>query len=432
MARKTITEDIFQQMKNDYNNGHTIDDIVEKYEFKKNTIILHFNKRGIYFSNAKRFTKEELNAIIFDYQNGMKPFELAKKYNRNSATLIAKLQSIGVYKFATHRFTDDEINLLKTYYPVGDWDMISMYMPNVSKQSIHTKMSELGISMTSHYWSTEDEQLLINHYETMYGHVDDLISLFYGKYTYKSIVSKARKLGLKTRELWSEKEIEILKTNYSLKTLDEMLLLLPNRNRNTIISKARSLNLTNKVKLDCQFSDFESSFIIDNYNCMTDREIAIKLGRKIYNISDFRYKNGLLKTYEQSSYEDLADFIRRNNTNWKKESMKNCNYHCVLSNKRFDEIHHIYGFNLILSETLEKLEVTLKEDINDYSKEELMSILNCFRDIQSTYPLGVCLTKEIHSLFHSVYGYGNNNQEQWNEFISNYKQGKYNEILNVA
>lgn len=83
MARKTITEDIFQQMKNDYINGCSIDDIVEKYKFNKNTIKLHFNKHGIYFS--KRFSKEELDAIIFDYQNGMKPFELAMKYNRNSA-----------------------------------------------------------------------------------------------------------------------------------------------------------------------------------------------------------------------------------------------------------------------------------------------------------------------------------------------------------
>lgn len=68
----------------------------------------------------------------------------------------------------------------------------------------------------------------------------------------------------------------------------------------------------------------------------------------------------------------------------------------------------------------------------DYSKEKLMNILNCFREIQSTYPLGICLTKEIHYLFHSIYGYGNNTEEQWNEFVENFKSGKFKEILSVA
>ena len=432
MARKTITEDVFKQMKNDYENGSTIDDIVEKYQFKKNTIKLHFNKHGIYFTNTRKFTEKEINSIIIDYQNGMKPFELAKKYDRDSATIIGKLQSIGVYEFSSHRFTDEEIDFLKVYYPLGDWKSINERLPNVSRQSIHTKMSSLGISMDSHYWSNEEEKILIDNYEFMYGNINELIDLFNGKYTYKSIISKAGKLGLKTREFWSDKEIQILIANYSNKTLDEMLELLPSRNRNTIISKAGSLNLTNKIKLDYQYSEDDKIFIINNYNNMSDREIAEKLNRNTHNISDFRYKYNLLKTYEKSSYEDIADFIRKNNSNWKKDSMKQCNYKCILSGKRFDEIHHIYGFNFILAETFDTLEINIKEDINDYSREELMEILDCFRNIQSIYHLGVCLTKELHCLFHKIYGYGNNSEWQWNDFVKNYKEGKYNNFLNVT
>ena len=50
------------------------------------------------------------------------------------------------------------------------------------------------------------------------------------------------------------------------------------------------------------------------------------------------------------------------------------------------------------------------------------NILSTFRKIQSNYPLGVCLTKEIHKKFHEVYGYGNNTEEQWNDFVKNYNK----------
>ena len=101
--------------------------------------------------------------------------------------------------------------------------------------------------------------------------------------------------------------------------------------------------------------------------------------------------------------------------------MIDCGYKCVLSGERFDEIHRLYGFNLILEETFETMQINIKSDINDYTHDEMMDILKCFREIQSKYPLGVCLTKEIHNLFHSQYGYGNNTIEQWNEFVNNYK-----------
>lgn len=428
MGRKILTEEIFQKMCMDYNKKMSLEEMSEKYGFKKVTISKHFNDKGLYFSNSKRFSKEELNSIISDYKSGMKPYELGKKYNRKDSTIIYKLKSIGVYENSSHRFTDEEIEFLKIHYPIGDWNEIFKFIPNVSKQSIHTKMSELGISMTSYYWSIEDEQLLIENYESMYGHISELTDLFCGRYTYKSIVSKARKLGLKTRELWSDDEVEILIGNYDKCSVDEMLLLLPNRDRNNIIAKARSLNLTNKSILEIRFSNKEKEYIMLNYNNMTDKDIGEKLGRSETSINNYRFRNGLIKVHEKSSYNDLSEYVRRNNIDWKKASMINCGYKCVLTGKRFDAIHHLYGLNLILNETLEELNIPPRSSMDDYSKEELRLILEKFRENQLTYPLGVCLTKEIHDLFHRLYGYGNNTIEQWNEFVSDYKSGKYKNV----
>lgn len=421
--RNVLNEEILNKMITDYHNGINLIELSKAYGFEEQTIQKHFKKVGIRITrgNAKRFSNEEINNIISDYQNGMKPYELAKKYHRDAGTLIGKLQSLGIYKYTTHRFTDEEINLLRLYYPIGDWESIHQFLPNVSKQSIHTKMSSLNISMESYYWTAEEEQLLIQNYETMYGHIDELVSLFDGKYSYKAITSKAKKLGLRTRELWSDEELSILKENYSIVYLDELLKLLPKRNRRSIIAKASEYHLISKLKLDSQFSEQDIDYIYNNFNSMTDKEIANKLNREPHAISDFRHYRGLIKTYEKSSYDDIADFIRRNNGDWKKNSMINCGYKCVLSGERFDEIHHLYGFNLILEETFEIMQINVKSDINDYTHDEMMDILKCFREIQSKYPLGVCLTKEIHNLFHSQYGYGNNTIEQWNEFVNNYK-----------
>lgn len=428
MDKKILTEEIYQNMLSDYKNDLSLDELSEKYGFKKVTIRKHFNKNGLYFSTAKKFTKEELDNIVLDYKNGMKPYELAKKYNRQSGTIIEKLRNIGAYQMSIHHYTDDEINFLKIYYPIGDWDTIQKYIPDVSKQAIHNKMHDLGITSDSYFWNDEDIKLLKENYESMYGKINEFINMFDGRHTYKAICNKAKKLGLKSRNYWSNEEINIMKDNYSNKSLDEMLLLLPNRTRHSIISKAIELKLKNY----CKYQDFEIEFIYDNWKTMTDKEMAIKLSKSFRGLKNKRISLGLLRVKEKSCYMGIHDYLRANNMDWKNESMKKSNYKCVLSNKRFDDIHHIHSFNLIVSETINMLDIDLNKSMDDFNKDELRDILDTFRIIQSKYPLGVCLSKEIHTLFHNIYGYGNTTEENWNEFILNYKNNIYNHLITVA
>jgi hypothetical protein len=109
---------------------------------------------------------------------------------------------------------------------------------------------------------------------------------------------------------------------------------------------------------------------------------------------------------------------------WKKESMKNCNYKCVITGKRFDDIHHLYSFHLILEEAINELKLKYKSTIGEYSNEELIAITNKVKEIHKKYPLGVCLTKEIHDLFHKLYGIRNNTPEQFYEFKQKIESGE--------
>lgn len=246
--------------------------------------------------------------------------------------------------------------------------------------------------------------------------------------SYGSITTKAQRLNLKTREFWSEEEIEIMNKYYHLNTPAEMMKLLPNRSRNSIIDCAVKLHLVSSFK----YSKEESQFIIDNWKTMSDEEMERYLHKLPRSVKGKRLSLGLFRTKEESSYNDLSEYVRKNNLEWKAKSMIHCGYKCVLTGKRFDDIHHIYGLNLILNETLNELHIAIKESINDYTDKELKNILDNFRLKQSEYPVGVCLSKNVHMLFHNTYGYGNNTQDQWDEFVKDFRKGKYNEILNVS
>lgn len=428
MARKLLTEEIYQKMYKDYKTGLSSGDIAHKYGFNVKTVLIHFYKHNVYFSNQQRFSKHELESIVSDYRNGMRPYELAQKYNRHSGTIIGKLKDLGLYKDVNHHFSQEEIDFLKVHYPTGDWDAISRFIPGVSKQSIHTKMHKLGIKANSYFWEDEDIEILKQNYENLYGKVNSLVGLFDGRYTYKAICTKAKKLGLKTRDAWSAKEIKIMMDNYSKKTLDEMIALLPKRSRHSIIGKAIKLGLKNC----CKYQEWETKFIIDNWTSMSDQEIANHLSKTFRGVKAKRESLGLFRVKEKSCYADICDFLRKNNSFWKEDSMKECNYKCVLTGKRFDDIHHIYSFNLIVGEVIEALDIDIEKLIDEFEKEELRDILDTFRAIQDTYPLDVCLCKEIHTLFHNIYGYGDTTEDNWNEFVLNYKNNKYNHLLDVA
>jgi hypothetical protein len=122
----------------------------------------------------------------------------------------------------------------------------------------------------------------------------------------------------------------------------------------------------------------------------------------------------------------LRKYLREHSiVDWKKESMKDCNYKCVISGGRFDEIHHLINVDTMIQETLDFLGLQYRNSVSFYTNKELEKIISKFLELHDKHPLGVCLTKEIHKLFHKRYGYTNNSPEQFEEFKLDYLSGKY-------
>ena len=68
------------------------------------------------------------------------------------------------------------------------------------------------------------------------------------------------------------------------------------------------------------------------------------------------------------------------------------------------------------------------KSFSEYTSDDLSFILQKFLDIQSQYPLGECVDKRLHVLFHSLYGQYDNTPEQWYKFKEDYKKGVYKNI----
>lgn len=139
--------------------------------------------------------------------------------------------------------------------------------------------------------------------------------------------------------------------------------------------------------------------------------------------------NGKYSPAFKGGISELKVLLRGIITDWKKESMRKSEYKCVLTGEKFDDIHHLYGFNLIVEETLSELKLPKLSQVKDYTDGELDLIKNSFAKIHSSYPLGVCLSHKVHVLYHKNYGYGSNTPEQFEEFAMRFTDGEFEEIL---
>lgn len=247
-----------------------------------------------------------------------------------------------------------------------------------------------------------------------------------------AIKAKSELLGLGTDRRWTSEEEYIIKKYYPTVSLNELLPMLPNRTLSSIRGKAKSLGLLSKFYLDSVYSEDEILFLKENYLSMNNKELSEKLNRTPLGVAQKLYLLDLHRPFEikKEAYKNLVHFTRERLTMWKNEVRELYNYTCQVTGSKSNIIvHHIRGFNLIFNETIDVLNFPMYESFNEYSDDQLNSFIDKFFEIQESYNQYTCITEPIHKLFHSIYGYGDNTKEQWDEFVFDYKNGLYNTAI---
>jgi hypothetical protein len=125
----------------------------------------------------------------------------------------------------------------------------------------------------------------------------------------------------------------------------------------------------------------------------------------------------------------LSNYLRNNMKKWKKESFKKYGKKCAITNSEdgIIHIHHIKHFNVIRDEVLNKYDIPLYHTINEYDPEMLDFIIEKLKEKHEEM-MGIPIRKEIHILFHKIYGKENTTIEDLKEFKQRFLAGEFNDV----
>jgi len=140
----------------------------------------------------------------------------------------------------------------------------------------------------------------------------------------------------------------------------------------------------------------------------------------LYGSDNGRWKGGIVP---------LSKHLREEILGWKTRSMKFCEYRCVVTGGRFDDIHHITPMSDIIDMSLRDLGLSRLSVIGDYSSNDYLRLKNDVVNKHETTEYGCCLNEKIHMLFHSVYGYIGNNVFQLTDFFMELSNHKFDDYL---
>lgn len=272
------------------------------------------------------------------------------------------------------------------------------------------------------FWSKEEDDLLRQYYPNNLN--SDIIHLFPNR-TIKALCDHASLLGIEKSAIAKEEQYrrqsEFQKENciwLGVKRTEE------EKERQSILMKQRWNNNREEMLKNVQY---ERTPEIRQRLSETVKAKGLWAGENnprhinpLFGEDNGRWQGGITP---------LLFWLRNQLDEWKQESMKFHKYTCILTGYNFDEIHHLTSFKKIVGETLKSLGYDKVKNLEEFSSDELEDLRKEIVDKNNSYGLGVCLTKEVHKLFHDTYSYGENTPENFYEFCEDFRNGKYNHLF---
>lgn len=196
-------------------------------------------------------------------------------------------------------------------------------------------------------------------------------------------------------------------------------------------------NDCNAILLDSEYKDVKThmKFICRKHPNTVQTTTLDNLIQKGNGCKFCRYEkiSGENNNNWQGGISIVADYLRSQITHWKIDSMKIHNYKCVLtgieSNGSNLDVHHLYGFDMIIQELFYITNIKQKQFIKDYTKEELNILCKNCLDLHYKYGYGIVIHKLLHKIFHQSYKFGNNTPEQFKEFKQKYYNFEFDDLL---
>lgn len=177
--------------------------------------------------------------------------------------------------------------------------------------------------------------------------------------------------------------------------------------KNGYILKDKYINAYTPFKVMCknghEFNMVFSHYLNNHSGC---KQCA---NRRLNGKGHWNYKGG---------ESEVLDYFRKNINQWKFDVFKRNNFKCFLTGSDNDcVVHHLKSFNLIISESCQELNIKLERKIKDYDAETFEKLKNKVFS-KHTINEGIVLQRKVHNKFHSIYGLGNNTNEQFEDFVS--------------